>query len=67
MWSTVPGHPKLDHFPPEVWTTSTGTVDHFTPESVDQLHRNPQLHRQAPEGRHRKLRTYANVGLLCVD
>jgi len=25
------------------------------------------LHRQTPEGRHRKLRTYANVGLLCVD
>src|SRR5437016_4564283 len=23
--------------------------------------------RQTPEGRHRKLRTYANVGLLCVD
>jgi len=26
-----------------------------------------ELHRQSPEGRHRKLRTYANVGLLCVD
>ena len=26
-----------------------------------------ELHRQTPEGRHRKLRTYANVGLLCVD
>lgn len=26
-----------------------------------------QLHRQASEGRHRKLRAYANVGLLCVD
>lgn len=26
-----------------------------------------QLHRQTPEGRHRKLRTDANVGLLCVD
>ena len=26
-----------------------------------------ELHRQAPESRHRKLRTYANVGLLCVD
>ena len=25
------------------------------------------LHRQTPEGRHRKLRTYANVALLCVD
>jgi DNA replication protein DnaC len=25
------------------------------------------LHRQTPEGRRRKLRTYANVGLLCVD
>jgi DNA replication protein DnaC len=25
------------------------------------------LHRQAPEGRRRKLRTYANVGLLCID
>ena len=26
-----------------------------------------ELHRQTPEGRQRKLRTYANVGLLCVD
>jgi len=26
-----------------------------------------QLHRQTPEGRHRKLRTYANVDLLCFD
>jgi len=26
-----------------------------------------ELHRQTAEGRHRKLRTYANVGLLCVD
>ena len=26
-----------------------------------------ELHRQTPEGCHRKLRTYANVGLLCVD
>jgi DNA replication protein DnaC len=26
-----------------------------------------ELHRQTDEGRHRKLRTYANVGLLCVD
>ena len=26
-----------------------------------------ELHRQSPEGRRRKLRTYANVGLLCVD
>jgi DNA replication protein DnaC len=26
-----------------------------------------ELHRQTPEGRRRKLRTYANVGLLCVD
>lgn len=26
-----------------------------------------ELHPQTPEGRHRKLRTYANVGLLCVD
>jgi DNA replication protein DnaC len=25
------------------------------------------LHRQTAEGRHRKLPTYANVGLLCVD
>ena len=25
------------------------------------------LHRQSPEGRRRKLRSYANVGLLCVD
>jgi DNA replication protein DnaC len=25
------------------------------------------LHRQTPEGRRRKLRSYANVGLLCVD
>jgi len=26
-----------------------------------------ELHRQSTEGRQRKLRTYANVGLLCVD
>lgn len=26
-----------------------------------------ELHRQSPEGRRQKLRTYANVGLLCVD
>src|ERR1700694_5392664 len=26
-----------------------------------------ELHRQSPEGRRRKLRWYANVGLLCVD
>lgn len=26
-----------------------------------------ELHRQTPEGRRRKLHTYANVGLLCVD
>jgi DNA replication protein DnaC len=26
-----------------------------------------ELHRQSPEGRHRKLRTYANVDLLCID
>ena len=26
-----------------------------------------ELHRQTPEGRHRKLRTYANVSLLCID
>ncbi len=25
------------------------------------------LHRQSPEGRRRKLRTYANIGLLCID
>lgn len=25
------------------------------------------LHRQSPEGRRRKLRTYGNVGVLCVD
>ena len=25
------------------------------------------LHRQSPEGRRRKLRTYANVDLLCID
>lgn len=25
------------------------------------------LHRQSPEGRRQKLRTYANVGLLCID
>ena len=25
------------------------------------------LHRQTPEGRRRKLRSYANVGLLCID
>ena len=34
---------KLDHFPPQLWTRSTVTPDHFTPESVDQLHRNPHL------------------------
>jgi DNA replication protein DnaC len=26
-----------------------------------------ELHRQTPEGRRTKLRTYANVGLLCID
>ncbi len=26
-----------------------------------------ELHRQSPEGRRRKLRTYANSGLLCID
>jgi DNA replication protein DnaC len=26
-----------------------------------------ELHRQSPEGRRRKLRTYANAGLLCID
>jgi len=26
-----------------------------------------ELHRQTPEGRQRKLRTYANVALLCID
>ena len=26
-----------------------------------------ELHHQAPEGRRRKLRAYANVGLLCID
>ncbi|HUI80560.1 MAG TPA: IS21-like element helper ATPase IstB [Bryobacteraceae bacterium] len=26
-----------------------------------------ELHRQSPEGRRRKLRSYANVGLLCID
>lgn len=26
-----------------------------------------ELHRQTPEGRRRKLRTYGNVGILCVD
>lgn len=26
-----------------------------------------ELHRQTPEGRRRKLRSYANVGLLCID
>ena len=26
-----------------------------------------ELHRQTPEGRHRKLRSYANVDLLCID
>src|SRR5438445_809132 len=26
-----------------------------------------ELHRQDPEGRRRKLRTYGNVGLLCID
>jgi DNA replication protein DnaC len=26
-----------------------------------------ELYRQTPEGRRQKLRTYANVGLLCVD
>ena len=26
-----------------------------------------ELHRQTLEGRRRKLRTYANVGLLCID
>ena len=26
-----------------------------------------ELHRQSPEGRRRKLRSYANIGLLCID
>jgi DNA replication protein DnaC len=26
-----------------------------------------ELHRQSPEGRRSKLRTYTNVGLLCID
>lgn len=26
-----------------------------------------ELHRQSPDGRRRKLRTYANFGLLCID
>ena len=26
-----------------------------------------ELHRQGPEGRRHKLRTYANVGLMCID
>ena len=26
-----------------------------------------ELHRQTPDGRRRKLRTYSNVGILCVD
>jgi DNA replication protein DnaC len=26
-----------------------------------------ELYRQSPEGRRRKLRTYANIGLLCID
>jgi DNA replication protein DnaC len=26
-----------------------------------------ELQRQSPEGRRRKFRTYANVGLLCID
>ena len=26
-----------------------------------------ELHRQTPEGRRSKLRTYANVGILCID
>jgi len=26
-----------------------------------------ELHRQSPEGRRRKLRTYTNIGLLCID
>jgi hypothetical protein len=26
-----------------------------------------ELHRQTPEGRQRKLRWYASVGLLCLD
>ena len=26
-----------------------------------------ELHRQSPEGRRSKLRTYANVGLMCID
>jgi hypothetical protein len=38
-WSTIP-HRKLDRFPPELRTTSTGTADRFTPESLDHLHRN---------------------------
>ena len=26
-----------------------------------------ELHRQSPEGRRRKFRTYANADLLCID
>lgn len=26
-----------------------------------------ELHRQTPDGRSRKLRSYGNVGILCVD
>jgi DNA replication protein DnaC len=26
-----------------------------------------ELHRQSPEGRRRELRTYTNIGLLCID
>jgi hypothetical protein len=33
---------KVDRFPPERWTTSTGIVDRFAPESVDHLDRNTQ-------------------------
>jgi hypothetical protein len=31
---------KVDRFPPERWTTSTGIVDRFAPESVDHFDRN---------------------------
>jgi hypothetical protein len=31
---------KVDRFPSERWTTSTGIVDRFAPESVDHFDRN---------------------------
>jgi hypothetical protein len=36
---------NLEHFPPELWTTSTGAADHFTQEPLDHFNRNP--HRRA--------------------